>query len=291
MKQIIRRNFIKEFFLGCALLSIQKNSLGFKSTHELVDSISGKPFEEMRPDEIQVALKKAPLAFIPVSPMIEWHSYHLPMGTDGLICEAICKIMAEKVGGVWYRPLSLGLDSFRNDELKEMWGFNKSDEFFGMNFPELPIKSEYCKSSEMEGIIKNRIQSLTGSGIKHIYLLNHHGGEGQFQLIESVAYSLTNETTKVHGLKTYQFNNLTDKDGYYKVGGHAGFQETTWLMAFRPDLVDLSKLPEGELTVRTTGILHNKPVIESKWNPRNVSFNIANLLKNRVIDNFINYIS
>jgi creatinine amidohydrolase/Fe(II)-dependent formamide hydrolase-like protein len=289
-KKIIRRNFIKEFFFGVSLMSIHNISSAI-SKSEKVSSLSVKSYEEMRPDEILIAIKKAPVAFIPVSPMIEWHSYHLPMGTDGLICEAICKIMAEKVGGVWFRPLSLGMDSYRNNELKERWGFNQNEDFFGMNFPDLPLKSEYCTSAEMENIIRNRVESLRGIGVKHLFLINHHGGEGQIQLVEDIANSLTDGTTKVHGLKTYQFNDLKEKDGFYNIGGHAGFSETIWLMAFRPELIDLSQLQGGELSVRTTGILHNKPIIENEWNPKNVSSVVAIKLKNRVIDNFLKYVS
>ncbi len=95
----------------------------------------------------------------------------------------------------------------------------------------------------------------------------------------------------VHGLKTYQFNNLTKEDGFIGVGGHAGYSETTWLMAFRPELIDLTRLDPGDLSVRDMGILHNEPVIEAKWNPGKVSPLVANRLRSRVISNFSSYIS
>ena len=110
------------------------------------------------------------------------------------------------------------------------------------------------------------------------------------QAIEDLGEGLTDETIKVHGLKTYQFNDLTPEDGFHGVGGHAGYSETTWLLAFRPELVDLTTQKSGKLSVRLTGILHDKPVIEEEWNPRNVSIAVANKLNVRVSDNFATYI-
>jgi len=244
----------------------------------------------MRPGDILQAIKNGPYAFVPVSPMIEWHSLHLPLGTDALISEAICQLMSEKVGGVWFRPLSLGLDSWRDKDQKEMWGFKPEEEVFGMNFPDVPLTSEYCQVAEMKKIVKNRVNAIKKIGLKHVFLLNHHGGKGQFPTIEELGRELTDDTLKVHGLKTYRFNDLTTGEGFHSVGGHAGYSETTWLMAFRPELIDLTKLNPGKLSVRKTGILHSKPVIEEEWNPRNVSYTVANKLRERVTDNFTAYI-
>ncbi len=285
-----RRKFIKTSALSMLFLSIMNRVTGKNNKVDNALEFASKPFEEMRPGEIQQAIKKMPYAFVPVSPMIEWHSFHLPMGTDGLISESICRIMSEKVGGVWFRPLSLGLDSWRGEDLKKMWGFKPEEKVFGMDFPDIPLTSEYCQIKEMKKVIMNRVNTLKKIGVKHIFLLNHHGGEGQIPTIKELGEKLSDDTTKVHGLKTYQFNNLTKEDGFFGVGGHAGYSETTWLMAYRPELIDLTKLNSGKLSVRKTGILHNKPIIEEEWNPRNVSFAVANKLRENVTANFTEYI-
>ncbi len=286
-----RRGFLKKIVLGIVMVPIFHRLMGQKSDHSGLQPVQKKSFEEMRPGEILEAVAEGPYAFVPVSPMIEWHSYHLPMGTDGLISEAICRLMAEKKGGIWFRPLSLGLDSWRGDQQKERWGFNSEEKVFGMNFPDVPLRSEYCKVEDLKIAVRNRVEALRGIGVKHLFLLNHHGGEGQIPAIEELGKELSGEEMTVHGLKTYQFNDLTSEEGFYGVGGHAGYSETTWLMAFRPELIDLTRLDTGELSVRDTGILHNKPVIEEKWNPGNVSSLIANELRIRVIENFSKYIS
>jgi len=284
-----RRKFIKASALSMLFFSIMNRVIG-KNMVDNTPEFASKPFEEMRPGEIQQAIKKMSYAFVPVSPMIEWHSFHLPMGTDGLISESICRIMSEKVGGVWFRPLSLGLDSWRSEDLKKMWGFKSEEKVFGMDFPDIPLTSEYCQIEEMKKVITNRVNTLKKIGIKHIFLLNHHGGKDQIPTIKELGEKLSDGTTKVHGLKTYQFNNLTRNDEFFGVGGHAGYSETTWLMAYRPELIDLTQQSPGELSVRKTGILHNKPIIEEEWNPRNVSFVVANKLRERVTANFTAFI-
>jgi len=108
-----------------------------------------KPAEEMKPNEIIRARDISSCAFIPVSPCFEWHSFHLPLGTDALISESICAIVSEKIGGIYFRPLSFGLDVFRNKKQLKEWGFNLKEKIFGMNFPDLPLTSEYCKQEEM----------------------------------------------------------------------------------------------------------------------------------------------
>jgi creatinine amidohydrolase/Fe(II)-dependent formamide hydrolase-like protein len=252
---------------------------------------ASKCAEEMRPGEIIASLRRNSYAFVPVSPMLEWHSLHLPMGTDALICEAVCRALADAHGGIWFRPLSFGLDSFRTPVQKKMWGIPESEPVFGMDHPHFPVKSEYSGQPEMKAAVTNRVQSLKRTGIRYVFLLNHHGGEGQFDLLSDTARGLTDGKTSVYALKTYDFNDLTVADGWTGIGGHAGVSETLWVMAFRPDLVGLEQLPEGELSVYALGILHEKPVIEKQWNPRDVDPNVAMKLRTRVLHNFDRYLS
>ncbi len=285
-----RRSFLKAGIIGSVYMALPEHLLGYNYNNRKVNNEPLRSAEELRPGEIIEAIQKGPYAFIPVSPMFEWHSFHLPMGTDALITEELARQAVSRIGGIWFRPLSFGLDAWRTNEEKEKWGFRHDEEVYGMNFPDLPLKSEYCNREEMVLAVKNRLNAISGCGVKHAILMNHHGGKGQRELIEDLAAESSNREMKVHTIKTYQFNDLSEEDGFHGVGGHAGYSETLWLMAFRPELVDLSQQKEGELSVRQTGILHNNPRIEPKWNPRNVNKKVAENLRQRVIDNFIEYI-
>ncbi len=64
----------------------------------------------MRPGEIAEAIHKGPYAFIPISPMFEWHSFHLPMGTDALITEELARQVASRMEGS-------GSDHYHSDSM------------------------------------------------------------------------------------------------------------------------------------------------------------------------------
>jgi creatinine amidohydrolase len=288
-----RKGSSRREFVGTAagvLAAVSASAVEGAGVGETAQDVRVKSLEEMRPGEIVAALKRASVAFVPVSPMIEWHSWHLPLGTDGLVCEALCRETAAEIGGVWFRPLAFGLDSLRTPEQKKMWGIPDGVDVYGMQHPAFPVKCEYCQTPEMRAAIANRVGLLRRSGVRHVFLLNHHGGAGQFQTITDAARELSDATTRVHDLKTYEYNDLTEADGWYGIGAHAGYAETTWVMAFRPELIDLTQLPEGELQVYDYGILHARPTIEARWNPRNVRPEVARRLRERVLTNLVAHV-
>lgn len=45
----------------------------------------------------------------------------------------------------------------------------------------------------------------------------------------------------------------------------------------------------GELSVRRTGILHNRPAIEERWNPRHASMAVAAALRRSVVENLVRF--
>ena len=247
--------------------------------------MSSRPAEEMRPHEVIAAREASGCAFVPVGPMFEWHSFHLPLGTDGLVAEAVCRLAAERVGGIWFRTLSFGLDAWRTADELRAWGFREDERVYGMRFPDVPLCSEYCEAPEMTAALRNRLFAVRGCGFAHAFVVNHHGGKGQFATIEALAKELSDDAFHVHALTTYRYGDLNEES--LRVGGHAGLSETTWLMAFRPELVDMTQQQDGELSVRHTGILHRTPTIEEKWNPRHASITVACALRHRVVDNVV----
>ncbi|MFW6189398.1 MAG: creatininase family protein [Planctomycetota bacterium] len=245
---------------------------------------SSRPAEEMLPHQIVAAAEESGCAFVPVGPMFEWHSYHLPPGTDALVAEGVCRLTAERVDGIWFRPLSFGLDAPRSPDQLRQWGIDPGAEVYGMRFPDVALSSEYAERPEMRAAVENRLFALRDSGFQRAFLVNHHGGSGQFETLQSVAEAACTPDFAVRSVRTYELNDLEEWIG---VGGHAGLSETTWVLAFRPELVDLSRQPEGKLRVSRTGILHGEPTIEAEYNPRNASMAAAAELRQRVIENFV----
>jgi creatinine amidohydrolase/Fe(II)-dependent formamide hydrolase-like protein len=270
---------------------MRRLSSGFPQHIPLIEEAAhvSRPLEEMRPGEIADAAAHSGCAFVPVSPTCEWHSLHLPVGTDALISEALARIGADAVGGVWMRPLPLGLDAWRSPEQLASWGFDEADRIFGMNFPELPFRSDYCDVEQMRAAVAGRLAVLQRMRFRHVFLVNHHGGEGQGATLDAVAERSSTDDFLVHMCMTYPF--AAGGAPICNVGGHAGLSETRWLLAFRPELVDLAEQPDGELTVRASGILHRSPVIEAEFNPRNVSTAEAADLRRTVVQSFLAFVA
>ena len=56
-------------------------------------------YEELTPSEFELRIKKAPIAYLPLG-TLEWHSSHLPLGTDGIISREFFKLLAHEIGGI-----------------------------------------------------------------------------------------------------------------------------------------------------------------------------------------------
>jgi creatinine amidohydrolase len=247
-----------------------------------------KTIDEMRPGEIIEARDRSGLAFIPVGPL-EWHGLHLPYGTDAIIAEGICKAAAEKVNGVYFKPLNFGLDSYRNSKQLSMWGFKEDDKIFGMDFPGLPLVSEYCDQDEMQKGIIRRLEFIKNCKFRAAFVINHHGGENQIPFIKSICEGFSGKDLIAEPI--YSMDYCTIETGLPRfVGTHAGIWETQMMMAFRPDLVDTSKIPYGTIRTDKLGILHNKPLIEEKYDPRNADKNTAERIKENILKNLLKYI-
>jgi creatinine amidohydrolase/Fe(II)-dependent formamide hydrolase-like protein len=243
---------------------------------------------QMLPHEILEAREASSCAFVPVSPCFEWHSFHLPVGTDALIAEGICRCMAERVHGLYFEPLSFGLDEYRPADQLTAWGFNAADKVFGMRFPDLPLCSEYCRVEEMKAAVNNRLEAIHGSGFRFAFIVNNHGGAGQMDRLNEIAAAWDRPELRVFSVTTYQFIKVQHES--MQQGGHAGQSETLNLMAFRPELVDFARLPAGELNVRKTGILHYQPTIEACYNPRHVMLSIASEIRHSIVEAFVRFI-
>src|SRR5690242_3845307 len=129
--------------------------------------------EEMRPGQIRRIVRGSGIVFIPVSPRHEWHSYHLPVATDGIIAEESARHLAEVFEGAYFRALPLGLDAWRSEEEKGQWGLAADAKVFGMNFPGLPVASEYCSLETFVPLVAGRIRVVQQTGFRYAFLVNH----------------------------------------------------------------------------------------------------------------------
>lgn len=232
----------------------------------------------MRPQQIVAAAREPGLVLVPVSPAFEWHSLHLPVGTDAIIVEEIAQRLALHFHAVYFRALSMGLDEWRGAEFKAQQGLDPNAGVFGMNYPDLPLGSEYVEAFAMQSVLESRLRAIRASGFRLAVLLNHHGGCGQFPLLDRLASTWSADGFHVLSLNTRlgeDFQPPPQFTHHFEFGGHAGIAETLHLMAFRPDLVDTNALPEGPLSAANAGILHHDPEIPASLNPRRAQVELA----------------
>ena len=166
------------------------------------------------------------LVVLPVG-ATEQHGPHLPLGTDLLIVEHIARAAAEAVGS--------GLDVLVTPSLP-----------FGSSHHHLPFGGTISLSTERYlGALNDMVESLIIDGFRRIFILNGHGGN--HEIIQLVARDLTLRYPANIAAASYwdlardaMAEQQPDLPGHFP--GHAGFFETSLIMALRPELV-LSPLP------------------------------------------------
>jgi len=203
--------------------------------------------------------------------------------------------MAIHFKGVYFRTLSVSLEEWRKPEFLTMFGIPDTSKVYGMDFPGLPVKGEYHKGGPafLREAVEARLTAVKSSGFKYAFLLNCHGGKGQSETLDQIAKDWTTNNFKVFSVSPNRFNAYkTDKEHelYLKAGAHAGIRETHFLMAFRPDLVDLNEIHPGDLKAAEYGVFHNKLIIPDSISPRHSLESIAKEVRKSILGNGIKFI-
>jgi len=216
--------------------------------------------ELLRPDEILTEQKRISLVYLPVGP-VEWHSYHMPMGTDGLEAQAAARGMAELTGGVVAPTLFIGCE--RNDNARMLENLNvphnEDSYIWGMDFPANPLPSMYFREEVFGTVVREELRLLAKMGFQMIVVVNGHGAQGQVETLKR----LCDEVSHEHGV----FCLYPEYDGPRAAAlvkaeklnsGHADRLETT-LMMHLTESVSLAELPSREVPLHSAdfGIASN----------------------------------
>lgn len=176
-------------------------------------------YETALPHELDAALAEFPVAYVPLG-TLEWHSYHLPLGTDALKANGILEITASEYGGVILPPLYYGVT-----HRWQAWSFDD----FGIEHLTWACTHAYTNLAEL--------------GFKVIVGVTGHDVKEHVQAMEA-ALAKTKEHYDVDGFVMME-NDLTDF-GEHRMD-HAGHWETALMMYLRPELVDMVQLEGVEL--------------------------------------------
>jgi creatinine amidohydrolase len=197
-------------------------------------------YKNLLPYQFEQRIKKMPLAYVPVG-SLEWHGEHLCLGNDGIKVEELCRLAALKGGGIVLPSIYLGIRGMTP------WG-GKYRESLGTNGV-FSIEPEL-----LQRILTAELENLDQLGFKGAIVITGHYPQSQVELVKKVAADFK----PVRGIKAI---GLTDRDlagSTGHTGDHAAKWETSILMALRPELVNLARLP-GDRGVRLEGVYGDDP--------------------------------
>lgn len=194
-------------------------------------------YEELRPEEFLARLAACPIAYLPLG-TLEWHGLHLPLGADGLQAHGVFCRMAEELGGVVLPSLFLGPDSAAERDGKPYYGMDNHS-FLPGCAQQLPGAVYYIDGAQFDALLDTIIKNLYRAGFRAVVAHGHGPSTDAFEAGKKRFAEL--------GMKTFTLWEL----GYHDARGiqtdHAAANETSLVMALRPELADITKL-SGEGT-------------------------------------------
>jgi creatinine amidohydrolase len=165
----------------------------------------------MRPGQLEAAARRFPVVYVPFG-LIEWHGRHLPLGNDAIKAHGILVKCAEKFGGVVYPPV-----------------------YFHAGFPR----------EHLEPVLTTLFQRLKRTGFRVILGVSGHNVREQIEMIEKALTSVVADGT-VQGMGLWE---ITLSKGPESATDHAAKWETSNMMFFYPDLVDMAELGDGPMNL------------------------------------------
>ena len=192
-------------------------------------------FDELLPHEFRQRLADRPIAYLPLG-TIEWHGEHLALGADAIQSENLMCECARRFGGIVLPPIHLGPDRLKTSE--------DGTTLIGMDYADTTTPHRQLDGScywippgLYEMIIDAILTQLKRAGFQAVFA----DGHGPSRWAWAAAHA---EREARFGLKLFGITN--DMVGTWRSQvDHAGTNETALMMHYRPELVDLARLPES----------------------------------------------
>jgi len=196
-------------------------------------------YEELTPTEFRERLADTPVAYLPLG-TIEWHGEHLPLGSDGLQSKEFFIMLARETGGIVYPMLFMGPDRKEMVNGEELYGMDlykgEEDSEKAYATQKLDGSSYWIEKEDFRIMMEAILKQVSRSGFK-VLVAHGHGPSTKF-LIDH-----TEEWEGKFGLKILHCWGHRDKEGMGIMVDHAAMNETSLVMALRPELVKMEYLP------------------------------------------------
>ncbi len=189
-------------------------------------------YAELLPHEFRKRLAQRPIAYLPLG-TLEWHGEHLPLGSDALQAEGLMIECARQFGGIVMPPIYLGPDRARTiGEGKMLVGMDYAD---STNPPRQLDGSCYWVPIGLHLLMVDAIlEQLRRAGFRAVFADGH--GPSRWSWVEKIF-----EREQRFGLKLFGVTRDIAPKWQSQID-HAAENETSIVMALRPELVDLSQL-------------------------------------------------
>ena len=178
--------------------------------------------------EVEDYLKRRKDIILPVG-SVEEHGYHLPLSTDGDIANAIAKRLSKNIGiavapVVWY-----GVS----------------------NTTRLYVGTTMVTFDSLKAYIKDILTSLSGNGVRTVYIISGHLSNSQISAINEAARS-------IDGLDSYllDFSKIDISDILDTRPFHACEAETSLMLYLKPDRVNMEKAVDEVVVTEDYSIKH-----------------------------------
>ncbi|OHB65820.1 MAG: hypothetical protein A2Y77_12910 [Planctomycetes bacterium RBG_13_62_9] len=210
-RAVSRRKFMQSTTVGALGLAAGGYAAQTGKEPQIIkpDLSTSVQMQLMRPGQLEKALREFPVVYVPFG-LIEWHGRHLPLGNDALKAHAILVKTAEQFGGVVYPPV-----------------------YFHDGFPR----------ESLEPVLTQLFQRLKRTGFRVIIGVSGHNVQGQIDMINKALAPVVADGTAA-GVGLWE---ITLSRGPESGTDHAAKWETSNMMFFYPDLVDMSTLGDGPL--------------------------------------------
>lgn len=202
------------------------------------DIESSAQYEFLTPAALEQRIRDCPVAYLPLGTM-EWHGPHLPLGTDALQGIALFRLAAERFGGVVIPPLYLGPDRTVREDGREYFGMEVYLDHIHCPRPYpptlLPGNAFWLPDDVFDAMLSGMIRQLARIGFRVFAATGHGPSVHHFARLAGVLEPELSirMLTVDHGQQEPRF-----------ISDHAAESETSNILYFYPDLVQMDALPE-----------------------------------------------
>jgi creatinine amidohydrolase/Fe(II)-dependent formamide hydrolase-like protein len=204
-------------------------------------------WEQLKPAELEQALKTVPVAYLVVSPL-EWHGEAMSFGTDPVIGMAIAEKAWRKTGGVLIPTLYLGAETEYHD-----WSPKGLADYWGLewNAKEHLPGSLYIRPTTLELVLREMLAFIEKEGFLTCVLVSGHGATEHVRVLKDIEERWQDRPMRVVYSKLPERKRSADMR-YEGSGSHADFAEASNLGGVDPTMVDKGRfgVTERDRTIK-----------------------------------------